>query len=388
MKSTIAAVGLLASLASASAQQPHHFHWRRDNSTASAGFTTLTVQVTEVATVTSCAPTITNCPARSATLSASDLHTYVVTNIVVLTETICPVAEAASISKSLIDQHATGGLPGSTLTAPAVTPTAAPSVPLNTAGVTTSAQDAAATSPPPAGGNGQSDDEDDCPADDGDVVTTVTQIISTKTLTITVGKGATASVVTTAIPTTIESTILVALPAAGATTPAGAADAADAASTGEPTTTVTATSTNTRTVTVKRPNPTGAGSSGSGSGTGLGAEGECSCPAAVTVTVPASTVYVTIGGSAPTAVAPTAVAAAAVDASSATTSTPAAAAITGEASAGGESNDDSDDEDDCPADDDVVTISTTVMVAPYPTNGTASAGAAKPTAHKRSDKLF
>ncbi|KAK1596619.1 uncharacterized protein LY79DRAFT_481836, partial [Colletotrichum navitas] len=238
MKSTIAAVGLLASLASASAHQPRHFHWRRDNSTASAGFTTLTVQITEVATVTSCAPTITNCPARSATLSASDLHTYVVTNTVVLTETVCPVTEAASISKSLVNQHATGGLPGSTLTAPAVTtPTAAPSVPLNTAGVTKSAQDAAVTSPPTAGGNGESDDEDDCPAEDGDVVTTVTQIISTKTLTMTVGKGSTASVVTTAIPTTIESTILVTMPAAAATS------LADAVGTEEPTTTVTATST-------------------------------------------------------------------------------------------------------------------------------------------------
>ncbi|KAK2021649.1 hypothetical protein LX32DRAFT_500913, partial [Colletotrichum zoysiae] len=240
MKSTVAAVGLLASLASASAHQPRHFHWRRDNSTttAAAGFTTLTVQVTEVATVTSCAPTITNCPARSATLSASDLHTYVVTNTVVLTETVCPVTEAASISKSLIDQHATGGLPGSTLTAPAVTtPTAAPSVPLNTAGVTKSAQDAAVTSPPTTGGNGESDDEDDCPADEGDVVTTVTQIISTKTLTMTVGKGSTASVVTTAIPTTIESTILVTKPA-GVT-----ASGVDAAATEEPTTTVTATST-------------------------------------------------------------------------------------------------------------------------------------------------
>ncbi|KAK2053578.1 hypothetical protein LY76DRAFT_479186, partial [Colletotrichum caudatum] len=247
MKSTVAAVGLLASLASASAHQPRHFHWRRDNSTdtAAGGFTTLTVQVTEVATVTSCAPTITNCPVRSATLSASDLHTYVVTNTVVLTEIICPVTEAASISKSLIDQHATGGLPGSTLTAPAViTPTAAPSVPLNTAGVTKSAQDAAVTSPPTTGGNGESDDEDDCPADEGDVVTTVTHIISTKTLTMTVGKGSTASVVTTAIPTTIESTILVTKPAAAATKPAGVtAGGVDAAATEEPTTTVTATST-------------------------------------------------------------------------------------------------------------------------------------------------
>ncbi|KAK1966506.1 hypothetical protein LY78DRAFT_50025 [Colletotrichum sublineola] len=289
MKSTIAAIGLLASLASASAHQPRHFHWRRDNSTEPASMTTLTVQVTEVATVTSCAPTITNCPARSANLSASDLHTYVVTNTVVLTEVVCPVTEAASISKSLIEQHSTGGLPGSTLPAPAVTPTAAPSVPLNSAGVTKSAQDATATKPPTTGGDDES--EEDCPAEDGDVETTVTQIISTKTLTMTVGKGSTASVVTT----------------------------------------------------------------------------------------PASTVYVTIGGPSPTA-------AAAADAVVASNS-PAAAAVTGEANAGGEESDDEDD--DCPADDDVVTLSTTVTVAPYPTNGTASGGAAKPTGYnKRSNKLF
>ncbi|GKT97378.1 LOW QUALITY PROTEIN: lustrin A-like protein [Colletotrichum tofieldiae] len=320
-----------------------HFHWRRDNSTAPAGFTTLTVEVTEVATVTSCAPTITNCPARSATLSASDLHTYVVTNTVVLTEVVCPVTEAASISKSVIDQHSTGGLPGSTRTAPAVTtPSAAPSIPLSTAGVTNSAR----TLPPPtAGGDDEEEEDDDCPAEDGDVVTTVTQVVTTKTLTMTVGKGSTASVVTTAIPTTIESTILVTKPAGSATGLVG---------TDEPTTTTTATSTGTRTVTIKRPNTTGAASPSSG--TGLGSDGECSCPA-VTVTVPASTVY-TASAEAP-----------------ATT-----------ADAGG---DDDDEDYDCPADEDVVTLSTTVTVAPYPTNGTVSSGAAKPTGYnKRSNKLF
>ncbi|KAK1625665.1 hypothetical protein BDP81DRAFT_281116, partial [Colletotrichum phormii] len=231
MKSCIAAVGLMASLASASAHQPRHFHWRRDNSTAPAGYTTLTVEVNEVATVTSCAPTITNCPARSATLSASDLSTYIVTNTVVLTEVVCPVTEAASLSQSLVQQHSTGGLQGSTRTAPAITtPTAAPTIPLSTAGVTNSAQDPTVTSPPTAGGD--EEEEDDCPAENGDVETTVTGIISTKTLTMTVGKGSTASVITTAIPTTIESTILVTKPTGSAT---GAGE--------EPTTTTTATST-------------------------------------------------------------------------------------------------------------------------------------------------
>ncbi|KAF4777197.1 hypothetical protein CPAR01_02544 [Colletotrichum paranaense] len=361
MKSSIAAVGLMASLASASAYQPRHFHWRRDNTTAPAGYTTLTVEVTEVATVTSCAPTITNCPARSATLSASDLSTYVVTNTVVLTEVVCPVTEAASLSKSLVQQHSTGGLQGSTRTAPVITtPTAAPSIPLSTAGVTNSAQDPTVTSPPTAGGDDEEED-DDCPAEDGDVVTTVTQIISTKTLTMTVGKGSTASVVTTAIPTTIESTIVVTKPTGSAT---GAGE--------EPTTTTTATSTGTRTVTIKRPGQTAESASPSGT---LGADGQCACPSAVTVTIPASTVYVTIGGSAP---------AATPSASASKTASAEAPVTTGDVGADGED----DEEDDCPADEDVVTLSTTVTVAPYPTNGTAS-GAAKPTGYyKRSNKLF
>ncbi|WYZ37164.1 hypothetical protein EsH8_II_000670 [Colletotrichum jinshuiense] len=366
MKSTVAALGLMASLASASAYQPRHFHWRRDNSTAPAGYTTLTVEVTEVATVTSCAPTITNCPARSATLSASDLHTYVVTNTVVLTEVVCPVTDAPIISKSVVQEHSAGSLPGSTRTAPVITtPTGAPTIPLSTAGVTNSAQDPTVTSPPTAGDDDEEED-DDCPADDGEVVTTVTQVITTKTLTMTVGKGSTASVVTTAIPTTIESTILVTKPyselATGSATGAGE----------EPTTTTTATSTGTRTVTIKRPGASEPATPGSGSGSD-----ECSCPA-VTVTVPASTVYVTIGGSAPatTAAEPSKTASAQVP-------------TTTDVDASDDGEDDDEEDYDCPADEDVVTLSTTVTVAPYPTNGTASSGSAKPTGYyRRSGKLF
>ncbi|KAG7103993.1 L-pipecolate oxidase like protein [Verticillium longisporum] len=116
MKSVVAAAGLLAV---ANAYQPHHYHWRRQNETypeAPAGYTTLTVEVTEVATITSCAPTVTNCAAASSTLPASDLSVIVVTNTVVLSTTVCPVAEAATISKSIIKEHETGSLPGYTKT--------------------------------------------------------------------------------------------------------------------------------------------------------------------------------------------------------------------------------------------------------------------------------
>lgn len=66
MKSTTVALGLLAGVASASYNHPRHFHspkpfYRRDNGTesAAAAQTTLTVQVTSVYTVTSCAATVT-----------------------------------------------------------------------------------------------------------------------------------------------------------------------------------------------------------------------------------------------------------------------------------------------------------------------------------------
>ncbi|KAK2756310.1 extracellular serine-threonine rich protein [Colletotrichum kahawae] len=401
MKSTVAAVGLMATLASASAHQPRHFHWRRDNSTASAqpGYTTLTVEVTEVATITSCAPTITNCPARSASLSASDLHTYVVTNVVHLTETVCPVSEAESISKSLVQEHSTGSLPGVTRTAPAVTtPTGPAGVPLTTGGAppaagvpsqTNSAQDPTITSPP-AGDD--EDEDDDCPAD-GEVETTVTQIVTTKTLTMTVGKGSTASVVTTAVPTTIESTVLVTKPATdGAVKPSASVPASGsvtgAVGSEEPTTTTTATSTGTRTVTIKRPAASGTPGSGSGSDN---ADAECSCPAQVTVTVPASTVYVTIGGASATPSAPVNGAGSGNNGGAAEPSKTASASAPTTTETADDGEDDGDDE--CPADEEeVVTLSTTVTVAPFPTNGTApGAGSAKPTgapAYRRSNKLF
>ncbi|TDZ17483.1 hypothetical protein Cob_v009666 [Colletotrichum orbiculare MAFF 240422] len=413
MKSAVAAVGLLASLASAASHQPRHFHWRRDNSTvpvsAPAGYTTLTVEITEIATVTSCAPTVTDCPARSANASATDLSTYIVTNVVVLTETICPVTEADKISKSLVDQHSTGGLTGSTRTAPVGAPTpSAPApggaVPTGVASQTASAQEPTVTSPP----SGDDEDDDyDCPADEGEVETTVTKIVSTKTLTMTVGKGSTASVITTAVETTAESTILITKPySEGAEKPTASIPAAGSVTgvTGaeEPTTTVTQTSTGTRTVTVKRPGASEPASPGSGSGSGSGSGEEC-VASTVTVTAPASTVYVTIGGGAssvPTAPVngngdggdygsePSKTASAQIP----TTTGTDAEDEDDDADCPADESDDSssdDSDDECPADEETVTLSTTVTVAPYPTNGTLSSGSAKPTgAYRRSNKLF
>lgn len=87
MQYTVLSVGLFAAMATAS-QHPQHFHHRRQyqttNTTTAAGLpsTTLTVIATEVKTITSCAPTVTNCPAREQTVA----------QVVTLTKTIGTVS--------------------------------------------------------------------------------------------------------------------------------------------------------------------------------------------------------------------------------------------------------------------------------------------------------
>lgn len=76
-------------------------------------FTTLTVVATEVVTITSCAPTITSCPAAAtdlASLPPEAVQTVLVTNTVVLTEVVCPVTLADAISSRVIEKHRTGGV--------------------------------------------------------------------------------------------------------------------------------------------------------------------------------------------------------------------------------------------------------------------------------------
>ncbi|WKT49055.1 hypothetical protein QSH57_013985 [Fusarium oxysporum f. sp. vasinfectum] len=130
MKSVVASIGMLAAVANAY-NFPHHAHYRRDNGTDTQ--TTLTVKTTVVETITSCAPTVTNCPARDHTaiaqLPESDKVTYVETNTVILTEVVCPVADASSIYTSVLHDAETGGVTGKTLTAPYTA-----SVPMTTGG--------------------------------------------------------------------------------------------------------------------------------------------------------------------------------------------------------------------------------------------------------------
>lgn len=99
--------------------------------------TTLTVMSTQVRTVISCAPTVTNCPADSSALSElastapEQVSTVLVTDLVQLATTICPVTAAESVSSSVISVAATGGITGTTITAsanlPGSLPTDAPS---------------------------------------------------------------------------------------------------------------------------------------------------------------------------------------------------------------------------------------------------------------------
>jgi hypothetical protein len=214
MKSVIATLGLFTALTTASYQHPRHFHYRRDNASATAdagAFTTLTVLTTEIQTITSCAPTITDCPAATealSTLPASALQTILVTNTIVLTETVCPVTEAASISSAIMSSAKDGKIKGKkTLTGKkGGKKTKSVSVPLKT-GVeetkTTASVDATAT---------DDAEESACPPDEVVTQTSVTHIVTEKTLTMTVGKGDAASIVTTTIQSTIESTKYVVCP--------------------------------------------------------------------------------------------------------------------------------------------------------------------------------
>ncbi len=77
---------LFAALASASFHlPPARVHQRQFNATSSGApqsRTTLTVSVTDVLTVTSCASSITNCPARTAVAGGSDdTPVYVTTTV-------------------------------------------------------------------------------------------------------------------------------------------------------------------------------------------------------------------------------------------------------------------------------------------------------------------
>jgi hypothetical protein len=355
MKSVVASLGMLAAVANAY-QFPQHAHYRRDNGTDTQ--TTLTVKTTVVETITSCAPTVTNCPARDQTalaqLPESDKTTYTATHTVVLTEVVCPVSDASSIYTSVLHDAETGGVTGKTLTAPM---TAA--VPMSTGGAY----------PPPAEGD----------------KTVVSDYTTDQVVTLTQGE----ETITTTIHKTLQTTI---------TVPAGP-EVTDDGSKGngtpedDTTTTTTKTTTGTITKTIQRVGETkpatggdngystgksegeddGSKGTGNGNGNGNGSNnggsgsgsGEC-VPETVTVTAPASTVYVTV-----------------VPEPSKTNGD--AATVTGKATEDSEDGDDSEDDEDDEEEfcDTTTTMEATVTVVPYPVNGTATGGYAKPTGFSR-----
>ncbi|EHK15514.1 uncharacterized protein TRIVIDRAFT_232635 [Trichoderma virens Gv29-8] len=355
MKSAaVAAFGLFAGLASASSPI-RHLHFPRSNTTTAAvddaAATTLTVIATSVHTVISCAPTVTNCPAHLNSTGAGSLPesaktTVVVTDTIVLATTVCPIAEASSISSSLQAAHSSGIITGSTIkaTPPAVTP------------------------PPNAG-------------------VSVTDVVTDKTLTYTIGKGTDASVVTTTIQATTKKTITL-------TSTLGNGENGP-----EPTTTTTATTTDTTYITVQ-PVQTAGGSSGSNTGGNAPpANNEGSCASATvtvtvakeTVTVPASTVYVTIAPSSCDSGSAPAVTDKSTDNSGSGSSGTDTGSNSGSGSSGsgseGSGNNGSGDSatavttTPCPTDI-TTTVRATVTVQPYPiNNGTVpSSGVAQPSA--------
>ncbi|KAM0345436.1 hypothetical protein ACHAPU_006599 [Fusarium lateritium] len=352
MKSVVASIGMLAAVANAY-QFPQHAHYRRENGTDTQ--TTLTVKTTVVETITSCAPTVTNCPARDQTaiaqLPESDKTTYIATHTVVLTEVVCPVSDASSIYTSVLHDAETGGVTGKTITAPATA-----DVPMNTGGAY----------PPPNNGD----------------KTVVSDYTTDQVVTLTQGE----ETLTTTIQKTLQTTI---------TVPAGP-EVTDDASKGngtpedDSTTTTTKTTTGTITKTIQHAGETkpatggdngystgksegeGEDSKGTGNGNGNGnssnnggsGSGEC-VPETVTVTAPASTVYVTVVPEA-----------AKTDSHDAT--------VTGKATEDSEDDDEEDDDAEDEFCDTTTTLEATVTVVPYPVNnGTAPGGYAKPTGFAR-----
>ncbi len=87
MQFSTLSVAFFAALATAHQHAPQHFHQKRQYNTT-APQTTLTVFATSVYTITSCAASITDCPARTAEATSE----AVVTSVVALT-TVRPTSK-------------------------------------------------------------------------------------------------------------------------------------------------------------------------------------------------------------------------------------------------------------------------------------------------------
>lgn len=247
MQFTKLSLGLLAATAAAySYDEPQHIHPRFYNTTTAAAggeMTTLTLFTTSIHTVLSCAASITDCPARSATGG------IVVTETIALTTTVCPVTEAQAASSAIAASYS-AGIPAST--AGGVTATT-PSVPIGTGGSYPAASPTVSVGAVPT----------------GSVVVTYTQ-----------GAGTSTTVITSTILQYSTQTVYATLPPAGGESgvPSGSGTFTNTAEgvEGSSTTTLTSTQTTTKYVTIA------AVSSAAG---GAGPSGDaCAPPVTVTVT--------------------------------------------------------------------------------------------------------
>ncbi|KAI9890700.1 MAG: hypothetical protein M1814_003769 [Vezdaea aestivalis] len=228
--SALLAVSGLATIASAYHGHQHqgHKYYGRDgysNATAAPEMVTATIYSTQLVTVTSCAPTVTYCPAHS---------TAVVTSVVAVSTTVCPASEASKYTS----------------------PTLSPTMPPATFNYTPSNSTAVAPITP-----------------------SVSVSTGSATLTYTIGSGSSTTVVTTTVQmtSTITNTVTDTITLQRVTqTGAGGAD--------EPTTIIKSTSTKYVTQTVPAPGSSTTDVSPQGT-QGSGQEKSTGCPPPATVTV-------------------------------------------------------------------------------------------------------
>ncbi|KAM3466462.1 hypothetical protein NHJ6243_000845 [Beauveria neobassiana] len=333
MKTTFALVGAYAALASAFTPG-RHLHFPRSNGTTTTAapspqgpLTTLTVKETRTSTIISCSSTVTNCPAGPGITAVpeSDRETKIVTQTVDLTTIVCPVSEASTISDKIISQHKSTSslLPSQTAPIANVTATGSPTPvgPLTTLTVketrtSTIISCSSTVTNCPVGPGITAVPESDretkvvtqtvdlttivCPVSEASTISDkiisqhksdssllpgktqvpvqTTDIVITKTITLTKGTGDNKTLVPSVITSTIKSTI---------SPPAAGSKPSDA------TVTTTATSTSTKTVTITRAKATPTGTSPANGNGGDNGNEKCvsgAAPATVTVTVAQTTV--------------------------------------------------------------------------------------------------
>ncbi|MCJ1388840.1 hypothetical protein MMC18_001690 [Xylographa bjoerkii] len=304
----LVAVGLAALGQAASHNNHAHLHHRRQaNETSSAGdiLVTSTVYTTQEITITSCAPTVTDCPAEEST------HTTVTTVTVAAYTTICPVtmslspysSPAAPIPgslSSLISTAAATAVPtyGAAPIGTAPIPASSESAPSSSTVAGSASSTTAEVVPPnmPLGTGSPSSSTAET-----DIFSTSTYV-SDSTLTYTLGAGSSTTIVTTVVQFTSTETLY---STAYATSAAATSDnAAGSANSVEPTTTISSTSTQTVFITVQTAAASSLNAALQDTVTGvLGAATDAACAPQETVTVTAQfTVTVTADagtGSAP-----------------------------------------------------------------------------------------